>query len=137
MKERLSSVRSRLEGRWWSVGALLLIFALVVKTSTVSAPIEASSGPDAGPRIGGPTFAPDPGRVALARAKAAERIRSLEVQLDLEREKSELLQENVIALRSRFDEMSELADTLIERAEGPRPVTAPRPVEALYVREER
>ena len=136
MKSMMNRLRGWIDGHWWTLGVLLLGFAIVVKTSTVTAPIEASTGLDLGLRAGAPSFMPEASDIALARDRATERIQSLEAQLHLEREKSELLQNNVESLRMSFDEISVLADTLIERIQEPNGL-APMPIEALYVRDGR
>lgn len=118
---------------WWGALVLILAFAVVAKTSTVGAPVQASTV-DAVPRErisrpslvpAGPTF--DHRDTFAGRSLDLEaEVESLRSALAIERRKSALLEKSIESLTEQVEDL----------AASPTPdlPAVPTPVEAIYVR---
>lgn len=141
-------------GAWAGALVVVLAFALVAKTSTVGAPIEAHTM-DRGPAAAAvdrpglvdslerPTFFGQPIEASVAdvrpRLAGASRLESevvaLRSQLAFERRRCALLARSVDTLSARVDELADsVAPTETDPLTDPERLLAPIPVDAIYVR---
>ena len=137
-------IRDWMSGRWWLALALAVFLIALGRMGTVGAPAQASMRKGAYPDEQAATTIEQQLPRFRAQIELEERLQTLGIELqsaraalDVERERSSLLEDSYATLDQQFEEMSELV-----RAAGVLPgpdqmaPSTPMPVEAIYLVDE-
>lgn len=150
--ERPFGIRQWLGGYGWFALGLLAVMTLVLRTSTVGAPAQASarsfdSNPTANDWLerSSPTTVADELPRFRAQIAMEQELRLLRRELDqartaldVERERSQVLEDSYYGLDAQFDRVADLVRTKAAAVEAPHSKAgiAPRPIEAIFVIED-